>query len=522
MTNTLKKDKKRKMLVLTFGALIYALLFALGSQIEQSGSTAFSQTLLRFTAAFPAALFLLWVIFEKCRFQAKEKHEKPFCGVLKAGAFLLLCDLPMFLIEYPGSFAYDSYQQALQVSTGEYSTFHPLLYTMLLRAGIAAYSWLQSLEKCMALVIVIQMVLTALCFALTCDSLARSCSPRAARWALAAFAFWPYHMVFSCNYMKDTLFSAFLTLFFALTLEELKAKRASFPRIGGEILCGALACLLRNNMIYAMLVWGMLLLFVKPPVRRIGFCALAACVVSMGVNAAMVSALHAAGGSMREMLSVPAQQLARAYRLSPESFDEEDRRLMDVYIEEQRYLKYDPTIADPVKDKINEDAIRADRSGALAFWLRIGKRCPGVYLDAFLNTALPMLYPYQRYSATPDYIETGITEKSIAAPFGQDEPVQPSRFSAIRSWLDAHVWATGAADIPLLRWVFNAGVVIWLMGLCVLHAMYAGRWKRFAVLLLPVLLWGTYLLGPVVQGRYVYPFVCLLPLMLAVSRTKEE
>ena len=210
MTNTLKKDKKRKMLVLTFGALIYALLFALGSQIEQSGSTAFSQTLLRFTAAFPAALFLLWVIFEKCRFQAKEKREKPFCGVLKAGAFLLLCDLPMFLIEYPGSFAYDSYQQALQVSTGQYSTFHPLLYTMLLRAGIAAYSWLQSLEKCMALVIVIQMVLTALCFALTCDSLARSCSPRAARWALAVS-----HGVFLQLYERHAVFRIFDVVFCA-------------------------------------------------------------------------------------------------------------------------------------------------------------------------------------------------------------------------------------------------------------------------------------------------------------------
>ena len=87
--------------------------------------------------------------------------------------------------------------------------------------------------------------------------------------------------------------------------------------------------------------------------------------------------------------------------------------------------------------------------------------------------------------------------------------------AAVQSYQDA-------ADIPLLRWVFNAGLVIWLMGLCVLHAMYAGRWKRFAVLLLPVLLWGTYLLGPVVQGRYVYPFVCLLPLMLAVCKTKEE
>ena len=73
----------------------------------------------------------------------------------------------------------------------------------------------------------------------------------------------------------------------------------------------------------------------------------------------------------------------------------------------------------------------------------------------------------------------------------------------------------------MLRWVFNAGLVIWLMGLAVLFAMHRGDWARFAVLLLPILLWGTYLLGPVMQGRYLYPFVCMLPLLLAVPKEGE-
>ena len=35
------------------------------------------------------------------------------------------------------------------------------------------------------------------------------------------------------------------------------------------------------------------------------------------------------------------------------------------------------------------------------------------------------------------------------------------------------------------------------------------------MLALPVLLYMTYLLGPVMQGRYLYPFVCILPVLLA-------
>ena len=96
---------------------------------------------------------------------------------------------------------------------------------------------------------------------------------------------------------------------------------------------------------------------------------------------------------------------------------------------------------------------------------------------------------------------------------------QPARFKGVRDWLDEHIWSTGARDIPALRWVFNAGVVIWLMLLSALFAMYTGNWKRFGILLLPILLWGTYLLGPVMQGRYLYPFVWHAP--VAVGRAER-
>lgn len=170
----------------------------------------------------------------------------------------------------------------------------------------------------------------------------------------------------------------------------------------------------------------------------------------------------------------------------------------------------------------NNEAFEADPAGAAKLWLSIGRKCPNIYLDAFLDLMLPFLYPTTTYRVTPEYIDSGSYGGVLTALYTQPPIVHPSRFDAVRAWLDVHIWANGADEFPLLRWVFNAGLVIWLMGLCVLHAMYAGRWKRFAVLLLPVLLGGTYLLGPVVQGRYVYPFVCLLPLMLAVCKTKEE
>ena len=64
------------------------------------------------------------------------------------------------------------------------------------------------------------------------------------------------------------------------------------------------------------------------------------------------------------------------------------------------------------------------------------------------------------------------------------------------------------------------GVIIWALFFFVLRELYWGRWKRLGVFLLPVLLWGTFLLGPVMAGRYIYPFVCALP--VAAGKPLDE
>ena len=38
--------------------------------------------------------------------------------------------------------------------------------------------------------------------------------------------------------------------------------------------------------------------------------------------------------------------------------------------------------------------------------------------------------------------------------------------------------------------------------------------------LFPAALWATYLLGPVMAGRYLYPCICCLPVL--ASRAREE
>ena len=130
-----EENRGRKLAVLIFGAFGYALLAALGSQIEQFGATTWSRSLARFAAAFPIAFVALLLLLGGLMPRLASIHETKAKRPFRTGiAFLLIFAsfLPMFLIEFSGSFVYESQSHVMQVSSHVYSTFHALLYSLLL------------------------------------------------------------------------------------------------------------------------------------------------------------------------------------------------------------------------------------------------------------------------------------------------------------------------------------------------------------------------------------------------------
>lgn len=531
MKGTEQKTRLRRGAVLALGACLYALLYALCSQVDESGSVSAPQVPVRFALAFPLALGVLYALFRFVmprleRGKAIDKGEKPFFTP-GAFAFLVCCYGVMLLIHYPGSFMYDTQRQVFQIARGEYEMFHPLLHTLLIRACLSLYGVLQSFEKCAAVYSIIQLLLMAVCFSQVCASVSRMYGRQAARVSALFFGLYPSHLAFASNCTKDGLFSAFFALFFALCFEEALLGGLSVRRRALHLAAGVLACLLRNNMIYALAVWAAFLLIRGRKYLCIAVYAVLAIALGSGINGALQAATDARDGSVIEMFSIPIQQLSRARLYAPECFTEEEQALMDrVFVDalygssEPLYTHYEPTLADPVKNYLDEDVVKENFSALAKMWLSVGSKCPGVYLDAFLNLALPSLYPYSQYRVAQPYIETGLQPGVVTAPYGYPPMTQPQRFESIRSWLYEHIYATGADDVPGIRYLFNTGFVFWVLLMIVLYELYAGNGRRFILLLLPVLLWGTYLLGPVMQGRYLYPFICVLPLF--VCRAERE
>lgn len=520
----------RKTAVLVSGALLYAVLYAFCSQVDQSGATQASAALPRFLAAFPIALAALAALFGYVlpRLETvKREGEKSFCA-WGAWAFLFCCYVPLFLIHYPGSFQYDSATEVAQIAAGDYTQMHPMLHTLFVRFCISFYDLFQSMEKVSAMCSLIQMALASLCFAQVAAALSRSVSRRAAVIATAFFGLYPAHWAFASNCTKDVLFAAFLALFFALCMEEAQAGGLPRARRACMIVSGVLATLLRNNIIFAMVMWAAALL-ARRGMRRMALYAVLVIVLAQGANSAMAWLLDAQPGRLTEGLSVPIQQLARVRLYAQESLTQEETEQIDAWLigelmapsAQEHYARYEDSLSDPIKNYVNHERIAGDLPGFFALWARMGMKYPRLYADAFLNLALPSLYPYSEYRLSARYIEVGCN-LSMTVFYSLDPIVQPRRFAAAREWLDKTLFLTGADEHPVLRWLFNTGFIYWVMILFALYEAYSANGRRAAVMLLPVLFWVTYLLGPIMQGRYLYPFICMLPVMVLRPGTNRH
>lgn len=507
------RKKHRKHAVIALGGVMYALFASFGWQAQHYGESRIMRGLLIAAALMlpvMAALRFLFALSE--RNDGKVRESGSFSGI-RAFAVLLLCYVPMFLITFPGSFAYDVPFQLEQVFTGNYSTHHPLLHTLLMGLCVKLGHLLGNINLGAALYTLIQMTALAACFAAAGASIHRQSGARAAKWSTAFFALYPLHMMMAVNATKDVLFSGLFALTLALVREAVICEKPSAWLKAGIALCGAGMLLFRNNALYAMAVWIVLMiLLLRKQALRIVAASLAAIVLCIGVGGAMKNATHASEGDLCEMLSWPIQQMARVRNLHEDRLTQAEMQAIDKLMPKESWRLYDPTISDPVKFEFDTEAFLSAPGKYVKAYLSIAKKCPKAYFDALLMHTYSFFYPYSEYGVSGYYLQMGVSDLYYDwCDF--DRISSQSLLPRVLSSLSWRFGAQGAMQILVIGYLFNMGLIVWVMLYFVLREAYLGRWKSFACALLPVLLWGTFLLGPVMAGRYIYPFVCCLPVL---------
>lgn len=455
---------------------------------------------------------------------------------------LLLAWLPVYLAYYPGICAYDAPVQTGQIMEHYYFDHHPIVHTLLLQGMLWLGSHIfGSVNAGMACYTAAQMLLLAGSMAYGMWVLHRRKAPVAA-WlsVLLLGMFFPFHWYMSVSMTKDTVFSAFLLLqLVSLTDLLMEDRRSICPGIRDLLFgIGTVGMILfRNNGKYAMIVllaFLFLMFCFGKRARKLWGRLFAVSVVAFGVGLFVLSAVfnitHAEQGDRREMLSMPIQQMSRCMIYhggvgvlpgDDGTMTEQDKALIHDFILDEAYRDYDPGIADPVKRHTNTYVVRYRSGEFIKTYLHLLSAYPGDMINAALAVDAGFLSPFDTTHATVN--QTGEKEGLGYVQTRWDEGVlnergiyKDSKFPWLYERLEKWAENNGYLRIPLLKYIFVPGSYLWLyLGLAAV--LFITDRKRFC---LPLVIvggyYGTMLLGPTVQMRYVYPVMLALPYLLGL------
>lgn len=427
-----------------------------------------------------------------------------------------------FATYYPAIMAYDVIPQLDQIRASGLTTHHPLIHTLMLKGCLAAGEILpfsNGDRAGLAMYSLLQMAAVAGCFAWVYTFLRRYGVSRRLCYAFVlCAAFFPTHGMLAVSITKDTIYAALVMVFTAFAYELAAGKE--LPEKGWlvcYIFLTVLLLLFRNNSIYAWVLY-VIVVSVCTGKRRAFFGRLLAChgaalFLYLLVNGLMIYAVSATSDTYaREMLSVPAQQIARVAEHHGEELTQEDlERIGAVW--KEGLPEYVPAIADRSKRDI-----AGDKETLRCFakeWISLGLRYPGEYAAAFLlknkgiwdltdTTYLNDVYSYAKGYLQITYPSDQQIYMDALAP-GYERHQKLQILQSLYRYFAAgdELWRY----CPPMALVMQPAFYTFLLLFCCLCCIGLKR----PMLLLPAVfslaLLGTLLLGPCVLTRYMYPLM---------------
>ena len=441
---------------------------------------------------------------------------------------ILLCWLPVWLCFFPANIGYDFAGEYNQHVAGEYSSLHPLLHSVIQNGIITLGERLVSRTFGLFLLTLLQVLCLSAALAACCTFAQRRGAPA---WALCAMtAFFALHPIFSVlavSTTKDTMFAAALIAYSLLLFELLEAPGEGLARKrcwAALIVLAVLTALLRNNGAFALAFsLPAFIIAARGHRRQAALLSAAAVAASVGVFALLSAAMDCQPMSSRQLLSLPAQQLVRAYNLSP-SLTDEDRAEIESWYLTNEGLVLLPHLADPAKGYLDNDRLEAEGSGAfLSLWARHAGDSLHQYIEAFLMLNVGSWYP-DDVSHAQIYPEQAWSGQGYL--FLNSPEVTKQGFSLtcylprVRELIRRICGANRYQRVPLISLLFSPAVFLWLLAVAC-AALIARRQARLLPSALSVLaIWLSYLLGPCTLPRYMMPLFALAPTLLCAALAK--
>lgn len=455
------------------------------------------------------------------RFACARRDFSPKKGFLYAFLVIMLGFLIPFAAYYPAIMAYDVIPQLDQIRSSGYTTHHPLIHTLMLAGSLKLGEILPFVSNAdragLAIYSLLQMTVVSGCFAYVYTFFRkRGVNRYFCYFFVLCAAFYPTHGLLAVSITKDTIYAVLVMVFGVFAFEAVTCKEEGGPGKGwfaAYTVLTVFLLLFRNNSIYAWILYVIVALLALPKMgKKLVMAHGAALLLYFLINTLMVQASGASSDTYaREMLSVPAQQIARVAAFHEEELSQEDLENLSVIWNQGALPEYVPAIADRSKKDIVGDG-EVLRTLAKE-WFSLGCRYPGEYWKAFLlkNKGMwyleDMSYLNDVYSYAKGYLQ-------LTYPGDQQaymEALAPGYVRHQKLQFLQSVYRYFAAGDEVWRYLPPLSLVMQPAFYCFALLFYClcCIGLRKPLLLVPAVyvtaLVGTLLLGPCVLTRYLYP-----------------
>lgn len=410
---------------------------------------------------------------------------------------------------YPGIYHYDVGTQIDQYTSGVFNTNHPIIHTLF----VGFFSQLTGNNTGYAIATIIQIIVVDLAIYYMLMFVYRKTKRLLLHlFFVCFFSFTPFCAFLIISHTKDILFAAF-GIVFVIDILRYREKGKLYTGLklylfeARFVVNIILMILFRNNASYAYIVMLILLLVVYIKSKRLidekRFLAilLVGLILSLTTGKILTHVTGANSGSIKEMMSLPCQVVARIYNTTA---SESEKETIKKYIPEPETYQY--YLSDPIKKQLNFDTVDSE--------------CKHFLLD---SSIIALHHPIQSFLAVWYNIQ-GYFDP-LHCPYSSDHfylvsleyrggAVLTPRWWSLFDWY--HTWfytSENLAATPLVIF-FNMALYIWIYIISLIVVIRRKGIQEGLSYLFPLLYLGTLLLGPGAIIRYGFIYILLLPVAI--------
>ena len=519
----IKCEKKEKRIAYAYGLITSGLLligksvynyhdlFYLVSNVYMAILTFAS--LIGFATVIGKAFLLFSVKIAQKQLENEEKQWKKLkekkCIVF-IFIIIIVSFLPAFYAYYPGIFSYDMQNQMNEIMNG-ITMFHPPIHTFIWLCCFKINGFL-GLEA-ITIYAIIQMIFFAIVYTKFIKFLInRKVNNWMVLFALLFITVNPVISIFSIVATKDTYFAGFLLLTMISLAEYISYDgKISIIKKIELIIFIVLSCLFRNNAIYVFIICLIIFTIFGKNKKDNFITFLTPIIIFYIIIKVLYPFLGVEKGNIREMLSVPMQQIALVVSKHEDELDNETKEEIAKFLN-YNLIKQDFNyrFADPIKEWFNTDFFKKNKGEFIKLWLKLLLKYPKDFINEFLDLNIP--YWYIDAKVIDDYAHRGYIETGIF-PSEYYKATRVNEDSALYKYYNKVANYELFDNIPIISRIFSLSFPSFVLTFALFISIFKKDKKMILFFIPLILLLATYILGPVSNFRYIFPIFIQYPLV---------